>query len=1212
METATEQQLQHSGSASTGPASPVRVGSPPLPPGASSGSAHAGGVGGTQVQSAGSQGGTAGAAGGSGRGGTPAPGVHPSGDSITAGGGRTREGLAVVGGKLQQLGHKLLNAKNLTRKKQASFAAGGYASAGASSSGGTAPGPAGAAALAGDEGGTVSGAAVFSPPNHPVNPFSYLAKPFHVMAKTKAGASVARYATTALKLRREGTPPASYMSLWLGNFKRWQRRYLVASEAPGVLLIYKHANLKGKVWSISLCDAGVDLDEQHPRQIKLATHSGTIFLRVLRPEERRPWMACLQGSIDTFRHHKEVVEGLASVAGTEGDPAGAAKGGAAGAAGVVASDVDQDAEQRRRIRIRVNERVAELAPLAAEVERHMNAAAGQLAAAAAGMALGRPLLAPPAHMGRGLGFAPSTSINARALHEANVLLQGHAAAAGAGAAGGLGLPPHAEEDALERPQPATAAATPTPSSAPATAEATPRDAAADPHASPPGSGPAAAAAALAPGGPTGPHVPPPISSLSRISSIGRPPSELLAVVSRARSGRTAARSAGAPSLAGAVSALMDAVRATLHNEAVRVVALEMENAALNKTLLVMRTVSRSVNRSRASVAGGPGAQSQGPAAGAQRGGGGADDADSVTSACTADEDAFDVVEAFDEDVDYSILEDDAPHLHGRLGIDDDSPYVRCAPPDGDDDDFEEDDEDDAEDAAIAQAEAEALHALEVVRQVEYIAASRAAGRFTELLAASTPPPPDAHDDGSGGGTGGAGRRKKREAAKRGEDTDTTQVEDDEDFDDDEVLSDEAMEEAAGGAGAGGTARASGTAVYAPRARLPAPKPLGRGFSIWTILKNMIGKDLTKITMPATINEPLSMTQRMCEVLENRELLDRASAAPSSTERMMLVAVWLLAGYNSQPLRDNKPFNPLLGETFEWRAPGGDAWYLSEQVSHHPPITCFQAEGGGDKGYSVFGELETRTKFWGKSIELVLMGHCSVRLKAYNEEYRFNLGTLLINDVILGRFWIDLGADMKIRNVATGNTARLIIKPCRGVLKDRGRSEGTVWDANGMEAWRITGNCMEALYAQPTAQEVERSGAAADRQLVWTRKEGVPDPREQYFMTPFALSLNDPADPNVPSLPPTDVRFRPDMRALELGEWNRATSEKLRLEEKQRTVRRLRKEAGQEYQPLWFKQLVRDTKELTQPSSSPGSVWAYTGQYWDKRAQQAWADCPDLY
>ncbi len=63
--------------------------------------------------------------------------------------------------------------------------------------------------------------------------------------------------------------------------------------------------------------------------------------------------------------------------------------------------------------------------------------------------------------------------------------------------------------------------------------------------------------------------------------------------------------------------------------------------------------------------------------------------------------------------------------------------------------------------------------------------------------------------------------------------------------------------------AGSTAYAMGgrARVYEGRDRLPAPKPLGRGFSIWSILKNMIGRDLTKITMPATINEPTSMTQR---------------------------------------------------------------------------------------------------------------------------------------------------------------------------------------------------------------------------------------------------------------------------------------------------------------------------------------------------------------
>lgn len=49
-------------------------------------------------------------------------------------------------------------------------------------------------------------------------------------------------------------------------------------------------------------------------------------------------------------------------------------------------------------------------------------------------------------------------------------------------------------------------------------------------------------------------------------------------------------------------------------------------------------------------------------------------------------------------------------------------------------------------------------------------------------------------------------------------------------------------------------------AWEPRSRLPAPRPLGKGFSIWTVLKDAIGGDLTRITMPATINEPSSFLQ----------------------------------------------------------------------------------------------------------------------------------------------------------------------------------------------------------------------------------------------------------------------------------------------------------------------------------------------------------------
>jgi hypothetical protein len=42
---------------------------------------------------------------------------------------------------------------------------------------------------------------------------------------------------------------------------------------------------------------------------------------------------------------------------------------------------------------------------------------------------------------------------------------------------------------------------------------------------------------------------------------------------------------------------------------------------------------------------------------------------------------------------------------------------------------------------------------------------------------------------------------------------------------------------------------------------------------------------------------------------------------------------------------------------------------------------------GPNGYELYGELETKTKFWGKTIDLILAGHLSLRFKAWGEEYR---------------------------------------------------------------------------------------------------------------------------------------------------------------------------------------------------------------------------------
>jgi hypothetical protein len=60
-----------------------------------------------------------------------------------------------------------------------------------------------------------------------------------------------------------------------------------------------------------------------------------------------------------------------------------------------------------------------------------------------------------------------------------------------------------------------------------------------------------------------------------------------------------------------------------------------------------------------------------------------------------------------------------------------------------------------------------------------------------------------------------------------------------------------------------------------RKKLPDPVEKEKGVSLWSMIKDNIGKDLTKICLPVYFNEPLSSLQKCFEDLEYSYLLDRA-------------------------------------------------------------------------------------------------------------------------------------------------------------------------------------------------------------------------------------------------------------------------------------------------------------------------------------------------
>lgn len=88
-----------------------------------------------------------------------------------------------------------------------------------------------------------------------------------------------------------------------------------------------------------------------------------------------------------------------------------------------------------------------------------------------------------------------------------------------------------------------------------------------------------------------------------------------------------------------------------------------------------------------------------------------------------------------------------------------------------------------------------------------------------------------------------------------------------------------------------------------------------GFKTWILQREALSPHSSR-PLQVNFNEPLSMLQRLTEDLEYSELLDRAARCDSTLEQMCLVAAFSVSSYSTTVHRTAKPFNPLLGETYE--------------------------------------------------------------------------------------------------------------------------------------------------------------------------------------------------------------------------------------------------------------------------------------------------------
>ncbi|KAM9837523.1 oxysterol-binding protein-related protein 7 [Aulostomus maculatus] len=378
-----------------------------------------------------------------------------------------------------------------------------------------------------------------------------------------------------------------------------------------------------------------------------------------------------------------------------------------------------------------------------------------------------------------------------------------------------------------------------------------------------------------------------------------------------------------------------------------------------------------------------------------------------------------------------------------------------------------------------------------------------------------------------------------------------------------------------------------------RTTLPASCPDNSHVGLMAILYNNIGKDLARVSMPAALNEPVNLLQRLCEELEYSELLDTANHTQDPYQRMVYIAAFAISGYSTATFRNHyKPFNPVLGETYECIREDRGFRLISEQVCHHPPISACHADSDN---FSFWQDQRWKNKFWGKSLEILPTGMVNVTLPRSGDHYEWNKVVTCIHNVLSQQRYLEHYGEVTIRNLKSNVcTCKITFVKSRYWGSDTNKNEvqGTVLDQSGSVIHRFGGLWHEGVFCDtlPTPK------------CVWKPNPQPKDHLLYYGFSTFAMELNELTPDLRPHLPPTDTRLRPDQRMLEEGRVEETDLKKDEIEELQRERRKELAKRGEDHVPRFFKK---------SKDSCGRDVWLTNGTYWKLRQDPGFANTQNV-
>ncbi|KAF1959749.1 oxysterol binding protein-like protein [Byssothecium circinans] len=328
---------------------------------------------------------------------------------------------------------------------------------------------------------------------------------------------------------------------------------------------------------------------------------------------------------------------------------------------------------------------------------------------------------------------------------------------------------------------------------------------------------------------------------------------------------------------------------------------------------------------------------------------------------------------------------------------------------------------------------------------------------------------------------------------------------------------------------------------------------------WTSFLKSIASfngDLSSMTAPAFILSTTSLVEFSSYWTEHPSLFVAPAAEKDPAKRCLLVLKWFLSTLKQQYASrseklgsEKKPLNPFLGELFlgKWVDDAGETHLVSEQVSHHPPVTAY-AIWNDKAGVRLQGYNAQKASF-SRTINVKQIGHALFHIDEYDEDYFITLPSLHIEGLISGSPFVELNSQSYIQS-STGYTAKIDYSG-RGWLSGKSNTFSAV------------------LYPEDKKKDILYT---VDGQ--WNSGFTIKDVK-----TKEVLDTYDPA--KVPTTPLTvaPIPSQDDFEsrrawekvasAIEAGDMDTTSAQKSIIENRQRAMRKQEREEGREWERRFF-------------------------------------------